>query len=205
MLLAQTLSELIDRDETLTPASLARKLGIPSNKITRILNGDVTDPKASTLLQIANCFGISIDQLLGLEPILKKGEYGKLMASQILPVFNISHIYKMNKPADWYHWAENTSEKDYFAVSINTDLYEPTFPENALLIVNPHLTPQDRSFILVKKKNNPNHCMIKKYVIDGDPYLYPINTKLAVEVYNDKLHEITGVILEVHQKLHTNK
>lgn len=50
--LAETLTDLIEREIKLTPAALARKLGIPTNKITRILNGDVTDPKASTLLTL---------------------------------------------------------------------------------------------------------------------------------------------------------
>ncbi len=80
-LLAQTLNDLISRGGSLTPAELAKKLGIPTNKITRILNGDVTDPRASTLLQIANCFGININQLLGLEAIIREGEYGDLVPS----------------------------------------------------------------------------------------------------------------------------
>lgn len=202
ILLAQTLTDLINRDGKLTPASLARKLGIPANKITRILNGDVTDPKASTLLQIANCFDITIDQLLGLEPIVKKGEYGELSASQILPVFNISNIDNKTPPIDWYRWVENTTEGNYFSVSIDNDLYEPTFPKGAILIINPDLEPDDRSFILVKKKNNQNYCNIKKYVVDGEQYyLYPINPKLPIETYDKNKHDIIGLILEVHQKL----
>ena len=206
LLLAQTLNDLISKDGSLTPAGLARKLGIPTNKITRILNGDVTDPKASTLLQIANCFGITINQLLGLESIIRQGEYADLTASQMLPVFNLNHMSEQKTPKEWYRWVENDLDGDYYALCIDTDLYEPTFPQHSLLIINPDLIPDDRSFVVVKKKNNPSHCSIKKYVIDGnETYLYPINPKLSVEVYDKSLYTIAGVILEVHQKLRSKK
>lgn len=205
LLLAQTLSDLINKDGKLTPASLARKLGIPTNKITRILNGDVTDPKASTLLQIANCFGIGIDQLLGIEPI-RQEEYGDLKASQVLPVFAMSQSNQQQQPKEWYRWVENDIEGNHYALSVDTDLYEPTFPQGSLLIVNPDLAPDDRSFVVVNDKNNPSHSSIKKYVIDGNrTYLYPINPKLTVEIYDNSLYTISGVILEIHQKLRSRK
>jgi transcriptional regulator with XRE-family HTH domain len=202
LLLAETLHELINRDGKLTPASLARKLGIPTNKITRILNGDVTDPKASTLLQIANCFDIKIEQLLGLEPIAKGGEYSDTVSSQLIPIYELTHFDNKSKSKDWYRWVDNDLAGSYCAISVNTDLYEPTFPKNSLLIINPDVHPEDRSFIVVTKKNNPTYCIIKKYVIDGDLiYLYPINPKLSIENNDQDLYNTLGVILEVHQKL----
>lgn len=206
LLLAQTLNDLINRDGNLTPSSLARKLGIPANKITRILNGDVTDPKASTLLQIANCFGISIDQLLGHESITRTGEYGELVASQMLPIFEMSNMDIEKAPKEWYRWVQNEIEGNYFALYVDTDLYEPSFAKGSLLIINPDLEPDDRSFVVVNKKNTPTYCSIKKYVTDGDKsYLYPINPKLSIDIYDDSLYNIIGIILEVHQKLHSKK
>lgn len=205
LLLAQTLDELIARDNKLTPAALARKLGIPTNKITRILNGDVTDPKASTLIQIANYFDITIEQLLGLEPIIGQGADKPLESTRPLPVFEFSKI-KSNTPKEWYRWAENDVDGEYYALSIDTDLYEPTFPQNSLLIINPDIDPEDRSYVIVLKKDNLSHGSIKKYVIEGNQiYLYPINPKLPVEIYDGNLYSIAGVILEVHQRLRSKR
>jgi transcriptional regulator with XRE-family HTH domain len=202
--LAETLTDLIDREIKLTPAALARKLGIPTNKITRILNGDVTDPKASTLLQIANYFGITIEQLLGVEPIVREGVSQGLTATQALPIIELSHPEKMTK--DWYHWVPNDIAGDYFTLALDSDLYEPTFPQNSLLIINRDVVPDDRSYILIKKNDNAHHYLIKKYVQEGDQsYLYPINPKLPIEIFDKKLYIIIGVILEVHQKLRTKK
>ncbi|WP_058526054.1 helix-turn-helix domain-containing protein [Legionella erythra] len=204
LLLAQTLNGLIEREKKLTPASLARNLGIPTNKITRILNGDVTDPKASTLVQIANYFGITIEQLLGLEPISKQKSIG-INNELRLPVFQLSEP-QQKTPMEWYRWSEGTCEGNHFALLVDTDLYEPTFTKNSLAIINPHLRPVDRSYIVVKKKNDSSYYSIKKYVLEGSQvYLYPINPQLPVENYDDNLYTITGVILEVHQRLYSQK
>ena len=202
--LAETLTDLIEREIKLTPAALARKLGIPTNKITRILNGDVTDPKASTLLQIANYFDITIEQLLGLAPIVREGTSQGLTATQALPIFELSQPEKMTK--EWYRWVPNDNAGDYFTLALDTDLYEPTFQKNSLLIINRDVAPDDRSYILIKKNDNAHHYLIKKYVQEGDQsYLYPINPKLPVEIFDKKLYTVVGVILEVHQKLRTKK
>ena len=202
--LAETLNDLIEREIKLTPAALARKLGIPTNKITRILNEDVTDPKASTLLQIANYFDITIEQLLGLAPIVREGTSQGLTATQALPIFELSQPEKMTK--EWYRWVPNDIAGDYFTLALDTDLYEPTFQQNSLLIINRDVAPDDRSYILIKKNDNAHHYLIKKYVQEGDQnYLYPINPKLPVEVFDKKLYTVVGVILEVHQKLRTKK
>ncbi|HHX7430318.1 helix-turn-helix domain-containing protein [Legionella pneumophila] len=204
LLLAQTLNELIGRDKKLTPAALARSLGIPTNKITRILNGDVTDPKASTLVQIANYFDIRIEQLLGIEPMTRQGVLEPQETTRPLPVYEFTHPTQMTN--EWYRWSSNEIEGDYFALAIDTDLYEPTFPQNSLLIVNPDLMPDDRSYIVVKRNDSPEHCSIKKYVTEGNQsYLYPINPKLPVELFDRNLYTVAGVILEVHQKLRSKK
>lgn len=204
--MAQTLNELIGRDTKLTPSALARKLGIPTNKITRILNGDVTDPKASTLLQIANYFDITIEQLLGIEPIARQGEYRKLDKTRPVPVFEFSKSNQERTPKEWYLWVENEIAGEYYALIVDTDLYEPIFPQNSLLIVNPDIIPSDRSYIVVKNSKNRSYCSIKKCVLDNNQtYLYPINPKLPVEIYDESLYNIVGVILEVHQKLRSKQ
>lgn len=205
--LAKTLNELLVRDEKLTPAALARKLGIPTNKITRILNGDVTDPKASTLVQIANYFDITIEQLLGLEPITRQGETLQTEStSRPLPVFEFSKGVESKSPQEWYRWAENDVDGEYSALVIDTDLYEPTFPQNSLLIINQDISPDDRSYVIVMKNGESIHYSIKKFVVEGsEQYLYPINPKLPVEIYDENLYTVVGVILEVHQKLRSKK
>jgi len=171
------------------------------------LNGDVTDPKASTLVQIANYFDITIEQLLGLEPITRQGETQQTeSASRPLPVFEFSKGVESKSPQEWYRWAENDVDGEYSALVIDKDLYEPTFPQNSLLIINQDISPDDRSYVIVMKNGDSIHYSIKKFVVEvSEQYLYPINPKLPVEIYDENLYPAVGVILEVHQKLRSKK
>src|SRR5690606_32116940 len=104
----------------------------------------------------------TIEQLLGLEPIIRQGKAElQQTATRSLPVFEFSQ--KASKtPKEWYRWAENEVDGDYYALAIDTDLYEPTFPQNSLLIINPDVEPDDRSYIVVKKADGSSNCSIKK-------------------------------------------
>ena len=203
LLLADTLTGLIKREKKLTPAALARKLGIPTNKITRIVNGDVTDPKASTLIQIASYFDITIQQLLGLEPIAKEAsrENQEQTITQSLRIYEFSRPQHMIR--QWYNWVSNEIDGDYFALSMDTDLYEPVFPLNSLLIVNPSILPEDRSFVVMQHKDNQNYSIKKHVLEDSKVYLYSINPKMPIESLDNSLYTTAGVILEVHQKLNS--
>lgn len=46
-------------------SDLARQLDIPPPSINRILSGQITDPRCSTLILLADYFDVSIDDLLG--------------------------------------------------------------------------------------------------------------------------------------------
>ena len=50
-------------------SELARQLSIPPPSINRILSGQVTDPRISTLILLADYFDVGIDQLLGREKL----------------------------------------------------------------------------------------------------------------------------------------
>ena len=203
-MLSQTLDRLIKEDKNLTPAKLARKLGIPKNKITRILNGDVTDPKASTLLQIAQCFNITIDQLLGLDPIMREGEYPDITPSMAIPLIRISNINSTLKPnnwSDWYKWVTNDMSESYYAIELDTNVYSPFFPKDSILIINSDIPLEDGAYIIVNKKIDSFCFLIKKYVIEENKeYLYPIDPKEPIEIYDNLLYNIEGIILEIHRK-----
>ena len=197
-LLAKTLDKLISSKGGLTPSSLAKQLGIPTNKITRIINGDVTDPKASTLLQIASFFDIGIEQLLGIKPIEISNTTEDVKHSILLPVY---HIENGSPSSDWYRWAYDEKKESAVAIKVDTDLYEPIIPLDSTLIVDRDEEVLHRSYIIIKEPSN-NRFIVRRIIFDGNSkYIHPINTGFNIEQYDNIQHEIFGVILEVHQKM----
>ena len=172
-LLAKTLDKLISSKGGLTPSSLAKQLGIPTNKITRIINGDVTDPKASTLLQIASFFDIGIEQLLGIKPIEISDTIEEVKHSILLPVY---HIESGALTSDWYRWAYDEKKESAVAIRVNTDLYDPIIPLDSTLIVDRNEEILDRSYIVIKDPND-KRFIVRRIIFDGNSkYIHPINT-----------------------------
>ncbi|MCB1827568.1 MAG: helix-turn-helix transcriptional regulator [Coxiellaceae bacterium] len=67
--LQENLQRLIVEESIKSGSDLARQLKIPPPSINRILSGQVTDPRISTLILLADYFDVSIDQLLGREEL----------------------------------------------------------------------------------------------------------------------------------------
>ena len=63
--LQTNLQRLMTHHQVKSGSDLARQLDIPAPSINRILSGQVTDPRCSTLLLLGDYFKVTIDQLLG--------------------------------------------------------------------------------------------------------------------------------------------
>jgi len=63
--LQSNLQILMAKKNIKSGSDLARQLEIPAPSINRILSGQVTDPRCSTLILLADYFGVTIDRLLG--------------------------------------------------------------------------------------------------------------------------------------------
>ena len=62
---------LIDllKQSHINESELARRVNLPKATINRIMSGRTPDPRASTLLAITDYFNISIEQLMGKNPL----------------------------------------------------------------------------------------------------------------------------------------
>lgn len=70
--LQHNLQRLMADHQLKSGSDLARQLDIPPPSINRILAGQVTDPRCSTLILLADYFKVGIDQLVGREKIVWK-------------------------------------------------------------------------------------------------------------------------------------
>lgn len=69
--LSSILSHLMS-EKGIKSAELARKTGVGQPVIYRLMTGTTDNPQILTLKPIADFFGVSLDQLLGLAPLVKQ-------------------------------------------------------------------------------------------------------------------------------------
>ena len=117
---------------------VAQALGIPMMTVRRLLSGETTDPRISTLKLIANHFGVSVDSLMeGNNQIILKAL--KKTKPLFIPILDWNTAEKMNKVTDldlteWAEWqsvslGENEAIGKYaFALESRPSMY-PRFPQ----------------------------------------------------------------------------
>lgn len=200
------LRKLIASSDHLSGSELAKRCGIPVSTVNRILAGTVIDPKISTLKPLADYFGVSVDQLLGYAALPEKfnRHNQKIKPSMALPVFQIKNFQSPSQNTNqWFTWvSDKPTNNETFAISIETNEFEPIFSKDSILIVEPSmLPPQNNDYVAVIFEPN-NTIAIKKYKVEEDDYYFlSLNPQIQALLCSSKKYHLLGVISEAHTKL----
>lgn len=192
--------------------ALARDLNFPPPTITRLVTGGVKDPRASTLIAIADYFNITVDQLLGREHLpktftLSDNKETTPKPHLSIPVLNTSQVIHyqeyLNNPTEWLRWQSNHESLDNkyaFAMQLKNDLYQPVFNKGTLVIIDPKVTPESDDYVLVAFTGDANG-IIKRYVAEGrHKSLHALNPDLKTIPFETDDCSIIGVIIETYTR-----
>ena len=171
--LSYVLKELLEKFDNLSGSELAKRTGLPTSTINRILAGTVSDPRISTLKPIANYFGLSVDQLLGYVelPVNYSIKAEKKSPSLAIPNYSYKSLNNdLDTPNQWFTWVteKKNPENNCFALTIDTTKYEPIFEQDTILIVEPNTLPPQHNDYVVLKFDKKQTIHIRKFYSDGD-------------------------------------
>lgn len=193
----------------ITEAELARKTGIPQPTLHRILSGSTKSPRGDSLLPLANFYCITINQLIGDEPLSDDRIPGTFNPNvhgwTTIPVItwemaaNWSKTKTQLKKQSWGNWVSTDAvvSNNAFALMMQGDAMMPRFPDGTVLVIDPNCTPKNRDFVIgITKDQSTAAC--KQLLIDGsDRYLKPINKDFQSTLIKDnKDCEIIGVVVQ---------
>lgn len=195
--------EILTEMHGISESDLCKEIKISQATLWRLLNEN-TDPRASTLTAIASYFQITVDQLLGNQPIMKtsSGVVDK-STTVYLPVFSLAKTSELIKmldkvvPSNWSKWVdvEPSIKKTCFAVEVAGDSMWPDFTEGTLIIVDPSLTPKHRNYVLCQP-HKTNELLFRQYIEERDEkFLKPINYVYKT-IPLQKKDTILGVIIQ---------
>lgn len=189
----------------LTANGLANKLNIPTPTIHRLATGDVQDPRISTLTYISDYFGITVEQLLGRQPLDENFLPSRPPYSIPLLSIKEAHSYKRNLklPKNWFQWQTNLSNKialdNTFAIPIKNNFYEPNIAKGSVIIVNTDYVPETGNYVLVNFLGD-FAVVIKQYISEGKrKYLASLASKIKTIDFNSAEMKIIGVIVEIYR------
>lgn len=201
LLLAENLRTLL-KSNNLNISQVAQALGLPMMTIRRLLSGETTDPRISTLKLVADHFNISVDSLIENHhhSILQSLQKTKPHFVPIIDwetskeIKNINDL-DLNTWKDWQPITISSQEligKNAFALESRPSMY-PRFPLSSIFIIDPDVTPEDGDIVLVKIMNN-NELTLRELSIDPPQWqLHSVTSGSTTLQYCDQNHEIIGV------------
>ena len=190
-------------EKDMRPVDLARELDIPQPTIHRLVVGKSTRPYKSSLEPIAKYFDISVDQLLGEEPLLAEWQ-PETSAPQSLQAFIIktvpvikwssfSNLDIARQQAEKQIAITGSISDDCFSLLMYDHSMEPMFPKGTILIFDPQKKPLDRSYVLVKLEGKESPIFRQLLVDIDNQYLKPLNPDL--NAYKMRLLDEKDVII----------
>jgi len=197
--IAENLARFIALKKT-TENKVAQDLNIPPISIKRLLSGETTDPRISTLKAIADYFKVSIDNLIATEEVAHFGVIG-----QTKPLFIPALDWESAKNLDvidlshWQEWVPVTVGKNEtvsprsFALESRPSMH-PRFQQGTLFIVDPDLSATDGDLVLINLRQN-NELTLRELFVDPPEWqLHPINQGSPILKFSKEEHEILGVV-----------
>lgn len=195
--------QLLTEMHNISEAELCRKANIPQATLNRLLTGATEDPRASTLNTVAAFFNISLDQLLGNQPIIKPVGNTVVERSTFIPILqweeaaNWESLLATAEPGVWKHWIETEASinKTCFALEVTGESMWPQFIEGTLLIVDPTENPNHRDFVVVFLANE-GHAIFRQYIEEGkNKILKPLNHAFSATPLSEN-DKVVGVVVQ---------
>lgn len=140
--------------KNLTSKELAELVQIPLPTINRLRSDSHLNPTLSSLLPLCHYFKISVDQLIGLEPLVFEDQGAELqptlkkipfLAWNKIPFFNITNDYSKNKN---FVYSE-LQEKGPIMATIIEDLDHGFFKKGTTLFIALDKIPNNGDYVVV--------------------------------------------------------
>jgi transcriptional regulator with XRE-family HTH domain len=156
MTLSNNLQQLMRIHGNISVSELARLTGIPQPTIHHILTGSTRNPRKKALEELSRYFSVSINELIGQEPlpaVIPEAIKENLQISTI-PVIEWESLKKWPSETIKTQDAQEILidkkiDKNSFALVMPDASMEPLFQQNSLLIFDSGKTPKDRDFVIV--------------------------------------------------------
>lgn len=187
---------------TLSQSDIARRLGVKPQSVQQWFSGE-TVPRTPRLVALAALLQTSVRYLLG--GLADAGEGNTSThetAATEIPLISWVQAGQWACAEDPYPVGAaermirtfETVGMNAFALRVQGDSMEPTFPAGCIIVVDPSRTPRNGSYVVVRIEES-SEATFKQLVIDGPSrYLKPLNPRYPILQVNSEA-TICGVVV----------
>ena len=200
-LLANNLHRLMS-DARLSASELGRRLKIPAATIKKLRTGENVNPTISTLLPVANYFGVTISQLVGDQPLSKSAlEFSTSCKGQELTMLPLisweqSILWNIDQKinSQTHVLAEQKPSENSFALVVEAN-DSNIFEEGGVLLVDKNKDYKHGDYILVHKSGQSRPSVKRVLIEDGVKYMQSILSGISVAAPLDSSYKILGSVV----------
>ncbi|MGQ3888335.1 S24 family peptidase [Legionella sp. CNM-1927-20] len=200
--LNRNLSKLMD-DNHISLSVLHRNTGIAIPTIKRLQTDPTTNPTITTLLPIANFFGITISHLISNQ--LPTGIIGYVENKDYwikVPLIEWNQIIDWLKPENQikvnsYVLVDIDVGRNDFALKVEDNDW-PTISKGSILIINTELTPAHKDYAIVYRKEQLKPILKQVLVDEERIYLQSNNPHFQPTLFDESYHFI-GVLMQIRK------
>ncbi|OGT44692.1 MAG: hypothetical protein A3E82_05195 [Gammaproteobacteria bacterium RIFCSPHIGHO2_12_FULL_38_11] len=185
--------------EKIHEAALARQTGIPQPTLHKILSGNTTDPRISTLQTLANYFGVTLDRLFSNQAFKNNKA---LSTGKSIPIISWTDCLKSQKIIK--HFSSDNHDQWVIVDDQNTDLRyalksrantEPQFLRGSIFIVDAKAIPSDGDLVIVHYPET-KEATLRKLSVDGrETLLFALNDKTKADPLTKSV-KLLGVVIQ---------
>jgi len=194
------------RDQSLSETALARLSGVSQPVVHRLMTEQTPNPRLETVRALAQCFHISIHQLIGEAPLPSHMATAASSSTwKNIPLLSLKeaclwadsrHQHQINASKNKIGIDLPVSDHSY-AIHMPDTTMSPRFPEGTVLIIDPQQTAQNQDFVLAQYKvGAQSQTTFKQLLIDGEKrYLKPLNPDFQVIQMTDQ-YSLLGTLIQ---------
>lgn len=196
---SSNLARLLE-ENNLTISKLASEIQITVSTLSKLVNGKIEDPRATTLKQIAQYFEISIDELLGVNFANNTSVLNNDSSS--VPIYKIEQLNETKIPqTNQYKYIDiKNNDDEHFISYINSPAMYPLFDQNTMILFRRTNYVENLQFVLCRL-HQTKEVVLRQIFIDGSvKVLKPINSDFNT-IQLSELDEIIAVAIQIQREL----
>jgi SOS-response transcriptional repressor LexA len=203
--LNRNLSRLMD-DNNISLTGLHRNTGIAIPTIKRLQSDPTTNPTMTTLIPIADFFGLTVNQLISNELNLNtpmgcienKSGWLNVPIIEWSQAINWPHLLE-GKKANSYTLVDVDVGENPYALSVEEDDWL-SVPKSSILIINANIVPENKDHAVVYKAGQ-NAPTLRQVIIDEEKiYLKALSPYLPPIPFED-IYRFLGVVIQIRKNI----
>lgn len=182
--ISENITELLKK-HNLSITKLAAEIQVTVATLSKIINGQIEDPRATTLKRLAQYFNISIDELLGVGSKVNNKDLG--FNIPVLTLEQLKNPHHISNVKQYYQSnIANSNSKEYFVCYMDSPAMYPLFDKNTLIIFHKTNIVQNLQYVLYELCQQ-NEIVLRQIYVDGnDKILKPLNPDFNIIKVTEK-------------------